>query len=1295
MGTDRMQVNIRRTLPGLALGVFAAAMPLSAQVEMRSVNMCLATFDQLNPQYTNNTSSPIDMRGFGVTVGPTKVRGQLNTGGGLVQPGAIAGHNGPGCGGVGVPIRHQMEHVSGSCNEIRPPDAPAALQCNAGLLAAVNRDPARCVQDGLGVGRGDGYGGIVDSWLGETQIQVRIPTQTWSRTPATGPVQTVRFDPGVSMGGPMYLMSLAAVQEFLYVDMQFLLALGASKTGAGIVDNGTGASLYQTPPNLGTDAQAIYSSFGINMVTLQKLANAYPKFMPPVSSLNSMVSAGGVSGGASTANGPQQASSAMLGALNLWWYLDAVQQGTNLCFRQYVRTATDRSAGLKVLLSGYENGPGINTGTFDFATQVLPAAAGSQAMTMADVTTIMKPYQWGVGTTDFGTTNYVSRVFDALKVISTAGNTCGSAPIYDAPITRTQVKELFFGVNGSVATQGPGGLLWHLKISAAQRRTLWDDLDCAFDRLKGSAPSSPGPEAISFRYDFLPILRVARGHLGGFLDKFDSKPTEMFGEYAGWVVRHSDRPCQAALPDNTWPTLLLSADTLGLDQVIEGAGTRDDRGIGANDGIRDREYTLDQKWLSWSRAPAPFRVPTTMATGTRMWYRVSDSCGNYTTQEVLWKDLPQLPMPIASPANGTTFNGGITVTLSMPPAVTGAEIYYSTNGGNPTTRFTVPFNATGTADITIKAIAKKPGFRDSEILIVIYRWVAIPPSGQPVLDPPSRTFTTLDPDFPVRIRAATGAATGTVLLYSTDGNEPDTTVTSRTFLYSDATPINVSGTVTIKAIAKEPGKLPSASVTGIYTENPAPKVATPMASPGAGTFMAGPHNVILTVAAPAGAAISYSLNGGPATAFTGAIPLMATTTLKAWATAAGHLPSDTLTVTYTYSPPVGVMKAWYLDKDGDGRIETAVIDYDKPLKRAPLKIAFNITDDRGVSESRTADGGQIRMDGQRVTVTLNTPFAFGITSIANSGTSGQHFEDIDIPLFAGAFAMDDSVAPVIIKAEILEPDSTRKMKIVTLTYSEKVLFDPAATGVTTFKRDAGELPAGVVRYVGPAAARPPTGFAWNIDSTSNPIPIVGDSAAIALGGGIRDAFGNTPSRKLFQPLEGDPPKAKPSKVYVTFPNGTMIVPRGLAVEPTTNADVSFIPVGLNASPLPGGRDKGKCQGCPVGGEGAFVGPVIYMEIPGACDYEFSIFNNLGEFVVSGKGRIEDSDLELLTPIANGTLYLARVIWTGRTARETKAGTGAYVLQAVTKTQRNLRTGAPAANSSHRIRFGLLRSYRGS
>lgn len=265
-----------------------------------------------------------------------------------------------------------------------------------------------------------------------------------------------------------------------------------------------------------------------------------------------------------------------------------------------------------------------------------------------------------------------------------------------------------------------------------------------------------------------------------------------------------------------------------------------------------------------------------------------------------------------------------------------------------------------------------------------------------------------------------------------------------------------------------------------------------------------------------------------------------------------------------------------------------------------------------------------------------------------------------------------------------------------VTFSETVIFPAGSQTAIVFKRDAEEIAPGQVKLTGITSISG-SQYELAVDSTSPIFPIVGDFASVNTNGEVADAGRNAPSAKAWMALTGEVPKGKPATVYITFANGSRNAGDVSAVgsEPNTAPDVVFIPFDSKGAALPGSKEDGKCAGCYVGAEGKFVGTVIYMEIPGPVEYDFRIFSNLGGFVATGKGKITAQDIPSLTPIRNGTAYLARIVWTGRTADGHKAGTGAYVLISTVKTQKNLKTGAPPATETNKIRFGLLRSYRGS
>lgn len=470
------------------------------------------------------------------------------------------------------------------------------------------------------------------------------------------------------------------------------------------------------------------------------------------------------------------------------------------------------------------------------------------------------------------------------------------------------------------------------------------------------------------------------------------------------------------------------------------------------------------------------------------------------------------------------------------------------------------------------------------------------------------------------------------------------------------------------------------------------------ANPAPTTFMAGPFAVTL-VSTPATATVWYTLDGSDpkvsTTRINGkALSLTATTTIKAYGTAANMIDSDVYTFTYTYAPPAAVQKAWYQDKDGDGRIETVIIQFTQALKETPARFGFAITDQKGASESRNAAGAEIVPNGTAtaVTVTLANPFPFGMTSLTNGGNSGTSFDQINVPIFGGTFAIDDSVPPVIIKADVIEPDSLNPNKRILLELSENTNLPLNSQGAAIFKVQGIEAAAGDV-----VLALPSTGTARNftliVDASSKTFPIAGDSVSLNPAE-VRDALGNAPSRKAFVKLDGKVPPAKPMDFWVTFPNNTKETPSH-GVE-ATGAGV-FIPIGQNGIALSGNPADGKCNGCVATDGIAMVGPTFHIVTPGPVDYVFKVFNNLGEIVATGKGSIRSNDLGQLLQRndPSGVNYVARVVWTGKTDKGSKAGSGAYILQStLVGTTRDARTGAPPGRDSRRIKFGMLRSYRG-
>ena len=162
----------------------------------------------------------------------------------------------------------------------------------------------------------------------------------------------------------------------------------------------------------------------------------------------------------------------------------------------------------------------------------------------------------------------------------------------------------------------------------------------------------------------------------------------------------------------------------------------------------------------------------------------------------------------------------------------------------------------------------------------------------------------------------------------------------------------------------------------------------------------------------------------------------------------------------------------------------------------------------------------------------------------------------------------------------------------------------------------------------------------------------------------------------------------PSDVTVLFPGGSNSPGSNVPV-PTSPPNIVFIPIDRSGTALPGSTN-GKCGGCVAGDGKTFVGPIINLDIPGPVNYEFKIYSTLGAFLVGGEGKVEASDIPLLAGAADGSRYRLRIIWTGRTRDQEKAGTGAYILKSVIRDASNPQTAAQSPMQEKLLRFGFIR-----
>jgi hypothetical protein len=248
--------------------------------------------------------------------------------------------------------------------------------------------------------------------------------------------------------------------------------------------------------------------------------------------------------------------------------------------------------------------------------------------------------------------------------------------------------------------------------------------------------------------------------------------------------------------------------------------------------------------------------------------------------------------PTFSPAAGT-YVGSVAVTIST--TTSGATIHYTTDGSAPTPASPVYASpVTLTRTTTIRAIAVASGMANSAVASALYTLQAVPP----VFSPAAGTYVG---SVAVTLSTTTGGAT---IHYTMDGSLP----TTASPVY--ASPVTLTRTTTIRAIAVASGMANSAVASALYTLQAVP----PVFSPASGTFSQ-PQSVTLSTST-SGAAIHYTIDGStPTTAspvYSGPIAVTQSRTIRAITAASGMVNSTVASATYTlqaaaptFSPPGG------------------------------------------------------------------------------------------------------------------------------------------------------------------------------------------------------------------------------------------------------------------------------------------------------------------------------------------------------------------------------------------------------
>jgi hypothetical protein len=273
----------------------------------------------------------------------------------------------------------------------------------------------------------------------------------------------------------------------------------------------------------------------------------------------------------------------------------------------------------------------------------------------------------------------------------------------------------------------------------------------------------------------------------------------------------------------------------------------------------------------------------------------------------------QVAAPILRPDPGPM--RGAQMTISFDCATSGATIFYTTNGSEPSpssTKYTGGF--TISQPTTIKARAYKFGLTESRVVSGIYTKapLGLPPGAQatarpgaqverPVLSPKPESLGPVPGEIKVKASCATS---GAVIRFTTDNSDPTAS--------SNVIPaeLKITGTLTLKVRAFKQGMTDSPIVSGTYRISPLETVARPSLSPAPESLGPVPGEVkVKASCATSGAVIRFTTDNSDPIATSRVFPaemkISGTLTLKVRAFKPGLTDSPVVTGTYRITPLTG------------------------------------------------------------------------------------------------------------------------------------------------------------------------------------------------------------------------------------------------------------------------------------------------------------------------------------------------------------------------------------------------------
>jgi hypothetical protein len=216
----------------------------------------------------------------------------------------------------------------------------------------------------------------------------------------------------------------------------------------------------------------------------------------------------------------------------------------------------------------------------------------------------------------------------------------------------------------------------------------------------------------------------------------------------------------------------------------------------------DNTKTFTKSW--------PITIPATVG-GSTAWVGFTGGTAHYTAVQDIFNwtyvsttsgGQQTAATPVISPTTGTY---APPQTVSITDATSGATIFYTLDGSQPTTsstKYAGSFTVSSTT--TVKAMATAPNFLQSATATSVIT-ISQSQTSTPLISPSTGTYSS-----PQTVNI-TDATSGSTIYYTLDGSQPTTSSTQYTSAFT------VSSTTTVKAIATAPNFTQSNTASSVIT----------------------------------------------------------------------------------------------------------------------------------------------------------------------------------------------------------------------------------------------------------------------------------------------------------------------------------------------------------------------------------------------------------------------------------------------------------------------------------------------